>query len=1046
MAENAGAIVYTVEADTKKLLDGAQRADTSLDGLQKTFDKTDKAADKTQFQLTKTATAAKQLAAEAQLAQSPLGGLTKLLAGLVTVQGAMSLITMTEQYGEMAERIRMATSSTEEYEMVQARLLDTANNTYRSMREAQEIYIQTGDTLRSMGYSTEQALDVVDSLSYSFVKNATSTERANSAMSAFTGAMMTGKLEADGWKTIIAAVPSIINDIAASTGKTASEIRAMGASGKLAATDLSEGLRSALDTNKTAAEGMATTVKDAFTQLRNNLGMYVGEANAANGATGLLSKSIMLFGQNLDTVVNLLLVAGSGALAKYIMQMGSAAAASMAAAMQARASAAAELQKAQALVASTAAAAAHSAAMVGLGGATAKATADAVAHAAAQKALAAAQLSATQAGVGLMAVLGGPLGIISLLASAATAAVLFGTNAAAAAPDVDKLTDSIDKLTAVQLENRKLQAQDAIGQLRKKAIESGDAVRGLEKDFEALTEAQARGAKISAEELGNVKRAIVEQKAEQDGSIKQLQAAYDAEMLLAKAQEQRANAGNAKSTFKPTVTADPEAAKRLQGMREELELAKLTGEARAKLQAIQKLGDKATAEQRAEAEQLAVQIFKASEAQKALTAAKKEGTKDSDKELKKAESYLENLQRQSQEVKTMTAQEQVKYDVLTGVVKLGKDYAAAMELAAKIDFNENAAVFKTLATAIGEAALSGEELAKAKARASLNKAATPEEIAAIEGMASAQWKLNEAKQREQDIKVLDKQQGANQNFANDMLLLQQSLENKEILESQYDQLRLQRITEFEEQKRALQEETFRKQSAANDMLMSSLDALKGAGTSAMAGLITGSMTAGDAARALGNAILNSVVGSLVTMGVEYVKSLIMGKTAQAASTAVSVAAAATTAAAWAPAAAMVSLASFGANAAPAAAGIVSTASIAQGASLLGGRQYGGPVQAGGMYRVNENGAPEVFNAANGRQYMLSNTRGEVVSNKDAAGGKSGANITINLIEDANRAGQVENTTDQNGDAQTNIFVRDIRGGGDMATTLENTYGLTRQGN
>ncbi len=49
-------------------------------------------------------------------------------------------------------------------------------------------------------------------------------------------------------------------------------------------------------------------------------------------------------------------------------------------------------------------------------------------------------------------------------------------------------------------------------------------------------------------------------------------------------------------------------------------------------------------------------------------------------------------------------------------------------------------------------------------------------------------------------------------------------------------------------------------------------------------------------------------------------------------------------------------------------------------SYAGGRLYGGSVQAGNMYRINENGAPEVFNAANGQQYMLPNTRGEVVSN------------------------------------------------------------------
>lgn len=67
-----------------------------------------------------------------------------------------------------------------------------------------------------------------------------------------------------------------------------------------------------------------------------------------------------------------------------------------------------------------------------------------------------------------------------------------------------------------------------------------------------------------------------------------------------------------------TPPADPEVQKRLDGMRDELELAKLSGAAKARLQAIQKLGANATAEERAEAEKLATTIYDLNEAQKKL--------------------------------------------------------------------------------------------------------------------------------------------------------------------------------------------------------------------------------------------------------------------------------------------------------------------------------------------------------------------------------------------------------------------------------------------
>src|SRR5690606_20746113 len=54
-----------------------------------------------------------------------------------------NIIKQADAYGEMAERIRDATTSTAEYQMVQARLRATADGTYRSLAEAQETYIQS---------------------------------------------------------------------------------------------------------------------------------------------------------------------------------------------------------------------------------------------------------------------------------------------------------------------------------------------------------------------------------------------------------------------------------------------------------------------------------------------------------------------------------------------------------------------------------------------------------------------------------------------------------------------------------------------------------------------------------------------------------------------------------------------------------------------------------------------------------------------------------------------------------------------------------------
>lgn len=114
-------------------------------------------------------------------------------------------------------------------------------------------------------------------------------------------------------------------------------------------------------------------------------------------------------------------------------------------------------------------------------------------------------------------------------------------------------------------------------------------------------------------------------------------------------------------------------------------------------------------------------------------------------------------------------------------------------------------------------------------------------------------------------------------------------------------------------------------------------------------------------------------------------------------------------------------------------------------NMAGGRRYGGPVAADGMYRVNENGRPEVFQGANGQQFMLPNQRGEVVSNEDAtAGGGGGVNVVVNINQSAEKAGTVARTND--GETEMiDVFVADIMGDGRTARAISTKFGLKPAG-
>ncbi|MBH9331559.1 tape measure protein [Pseudomonas aeruginosa] len=292
MAENVGSIYYTVEADTSSLVNGANAADHSLDSMQGSMQRTDATAGKLQTRMTRVAGAVRQANQQIGAQTSAYSGLTRVVAAYLSLRTLQSVIELSDQYGQMASRIRNATSSAEEYAMVQERLLQTANGTFRALSEAQEVYLATADTLRDLGYTTSDVLDITDSFSYALVRDAARADQATTAMDAWSKALMKNKVEADGWASIMAATPSIVEGIAEATGRTQAEIRQLGASGKLSVEALNEGLRRTRDENKALADEMETSVADSFTKLRNSMTVFIGKVNESSGASQVLTSNI----------------------------------------------------------------------------------------------------------------------------------------------------------------------------------------------------------------------------------------------------------------------------------------------------------------------------------------------------------------------------------------------------------------------------------------------------------------------------------------------------------------------------------------------------------------------------------------------------------------------------------------------------------------------------------------------------------------------------------------------------------------------------------
>ncbi len=402
-----------------------------------------------------------------------------------------SIIHQVDAYGQIADRMKAATGSVEEYIQVQQHLLRTAQETYRPLAEAQELYIRTADVMRSLGFDTQQTLDITDSFSFLLVTNAASADKAQSALGAYSKALQTGKVEADGWVSIQDAMPTIVNAIASATGKSAEEIRKLGVQGKLSLDDINTGLLKTVEVNRKAAAGMSVSVKDALTNIQTSITTFAAGVNEGTGALDLLASTLGVVANNVEWLAGLVGGVMTGALVLYSARAAVATVATINAGRAAVGDALARRRQADAILqaaiadqrkaeTATILAAREAAAARGTAVQTEMSiqlTQARQREAAATAAVVAAQSGLRAASAGLLTLLGGPVGLALLAGTAAASFLLLRDNAEQAGVSLDDLHKPVQQLREEFAKLNRDQREASLVKWQQEQINATDKVK-----------------------------------------------------------------------------------------------------------------------------------------------------------------------------------------------------------------------------------------------------------------------------------------------------------------------------------------------------------------------------------------------------------------------------------------------------------------------------------------------------------------------------------------------------------------------------------------
>ncbi|HFC9793496.1 TPA: tape measure protein [Klebsiella pneumoniae] len=526
--------------------------------------------------------------------------------------------------------------------------------------------------------------------------------------------------------------------------------------------------------------------------------------------------------------------------------------------------------------------------------------------------------------------------------------------------------------------------------------------------------------------------------------------------IRAKAQK---DAGSNQFNAPPTKGDDAATKKLVQNSERRLALAKLEGEARARLQAQYDAADAGVTDpKRIKALQDEyAETYRVTEARKESNKAGKQSASTADSIAQKLESLRQESELAADSTEGLTREQQL----LRAEQSLGAHATDEQKKKAR-DYKAAALDAAAAAKGVSEALRAMPEQAENKSyaesmqnlKAALNagKIDLQEYNAATEQM-EQQHQANLAKIRSQQVvnptqqalsEVDPVQQLANQH-AQELALIQQFEQQGVLAHENALALKNAADRQYEQQRIAAQWEILSQQSLGYNMLTSAVDAFSGNASNAITGLLTGTMSAQEAMQSLGNTILNSVINSIVQVGVEMLKNFIIGQTIGAASTANGLLQASLLTNAWTPAAYAASVATGGAAAKVGAVAYGSGLATSMALSTVSGARYnGGPVSAGGLYQVGEKGKPEIYQASTGKQYMIPGDNGKVISNKDMQSG-GGISVQVNVINQS--TGATVQSADgymQDGSAVVDLLITDIERGGPVSSQMQQTFGLSRK--
>lgn len=207
---------------------------------------------------------------------SSIGGAIGAYAGVQTVA---AIAQTADAYNLMVAKLKLATSSQEEFNTAQQELQRIAAASAAPVASLVGLYGRLSTPLKEAGRTQSEILQVIEAVSASFRVSGATAQEAEGAILQFAQALGSGALRGDEFNSVAEQAPRLMTALAAGLGVATSSLKGMAEEGKLTASVVTDALISQLDKLRAESASMPATVGGAMTALRDEVNRAVGGTN-----------------------------------------------------------------------------------------------------------------------------------------------------------------------------------------------------------------------------------------------------------------------------------------------------------------------------------------------------------------------------------------------------------------------------------------------------------------------------------------------------------------------------------------------------------------------------------------------------------------------------------------------------------------------------------------------------------------------------------------------------------------------------------------------